>query len=183
VLDANSIGTAALRARLLPAPHNKESLRLLKDYVQIRLDVSQHAPSPAEISAALTRLDAIQEALWQQAKAVAATDNRMVPTGLFIQSLNEMIDNQEKRVTALRQRVPNVVFLTLYGTAAIAGAFAGYASGLGQRSSRLPVYVMIALVCGVILMIQNLDRPLVGFIAASQQPMIDTAATINAYVD
>jgi hypothetical protein len=42
---------------------------------------------------------------------------------------------------------------------------------------------MIALVCGVILMIQNLDRPLVGFIAASQQPMIDTAATINAYVD
>jgi hypothetical protein len=183
VLDANSIGTAALRARLLPAPHNKESLRLLKDYVQIRLDVSQHAPSPAEISAALTRSNAVQEALWQQAKAVAATDNRMVPTGLFIQSLNEMIDNQEKRVTAIRQRVPNVVFLTLYGTAAIAGAFAGYASGLGQRSSRLPVYVMIALVCGVIIMIQNLDRPLVGFIAASQQPMIDTAATINAYSD
>jgi hypothetical protein len=54
---------------------------------------------------------------------------------------------------------------------------------LGQRSSRLPVYVMIALVCGVILMIQDLDRPLTGFITYSQQPMIDTAATINAYVD
>jgi hypothetical protein len=42
---------------------------------------------------------------------------------------------------------------------------------------------MIALVCGVIIMIQNLDRPLVGFITYSQQPMIDTAASISAYVD
>jgi hypothetical protein len=48
-------------------------------------------------------------------------------------------------------RVPNVVSLTLYGAAALGSAFAGYASGLGQRSSRLPVYVMIALVCGVII--------------------------------
>jgi hypothetical protein len=151
--------------------------------VQVRLDITLHVPSTAELSAAITRSNAIQEALWQQAKAVAATDNRMVPTGLFIQSLNEMIDNQQKRLTAYRSRVPNLVLLTLYGAAAIASAFAGYASGLARRSSRLPVYVMIALVCGVIIMIQNLDRPLVGFITYSQQPMIDTAASISAYVD
>jgi hypothetical protein len=181
--EANSIGTAALRARLLPAPHNMESLRLLKDYVQVRLDITQHVPSSAELSAAITRSNAIQEALWQQAKAVAAMDNGMVPTGLFIQSLNEMIDSQEKRVTAYLSRVPNVVLLSLYGVAALVSAFAGYASGLGRRSSRLPVYVMVALVCGVILMIQKLDRPLIGFITYAQQPMVDTAASINAYVD
>jgi CDP-diglyceride synthetase len=139
LIEANSIGTTALRARLLPAPHNTESLRLLKDYVQVWLDITQHVPSPAELSAAITRSNAIQEALWQQAKAAAATDNAMVPTGLFIQSLNEMIDNQQKRLTAYRNRVPNLVLLTLYGVAAIASAFAGYASGLGQRPSRLPV--------------------------------------------
>jgi CDP-diglyceride synthetase len=139
LIEANSIGTTALRARLLPAPHNTESLRLLKDYVQVWLDITQHVPSPAELSAAITRSNAIQEALWQQAKAAAATDNAMVPTGLFIQSLNEMIDNQQKRLTAYRNRVPNLVLLTLYGVAAIASAFAGYASGLGQRPSWLPV--------------------------------------------
>jgi uncharacterized membrane protein len=176
VIEANSIGTAALRARLLPAPHNTESLRLLKDYVRVRLDITQRVPSPAELSAAITQSNAIQEALWQQAKAVTTTNNGMVPTGLFIQALNEMIDNQQKRLTAYRNRVPNLVLLTLYGAAAIAGAFAGYVSGLGRRSSRLPVYVMIALVCGVIIMIQDLDRP--GFITYSQQPMIDTAASI-----
>jgi hypothetical protein len=181
--EANSIGTAALRARLLPAPHNAESLKLLKDYVRIRLDITRRVPSPAELSSAIDRSNAIQEALWQQAKAVAATDNGMVPTGLFIQSLNELMDNQQKRLTAVRNRVPNLVLLGLYAAAAVAGAFAGYASGLGKRPSRFPVYVMIFLVCAVILMIQDLDRPLSGFITYSQQPMIDTAASIEAYAD
>src|SRR5262245_351250 len=36
--EANAIGTAALRARLLPAPHSTESLKLLREYVQIRVD-------------------------------------------------------------------------------------------------------------------------------------------------
>jgi len=107
VLDeANAIGTTALRARLLPAPHNAECVKLLKDYVRLRLDLTQRVLSLGELNAAITRSNAIQEALWQQAKAVAATDTEMVPTGLFIQSLNEMIDNQAKHLNAIRDRVP-----------------------------------------------------------------------------
>src|SRR5262245_3136232 len=47
--EANAIGTAALRARLLPAPHNAEVIRLLKDYVQIRLDITRYVPSAADL--------------------------------------------------------------------------------------------------------------------------------------
>jgi len=46
---------------------------------------------------------------------MAAKNNDVVPTGLFIQSLNELIDDQEKRLTAVRNRVPNIVLLALYG--------------------------------------------------------------------
>ena len=35
--EANAIGTTALRARLLPAPHREESLKLLREYAQIRI--------------------------------------------------------------------------------------------------------------------------------------------------
>jgi hypothetical protein len=35
----------------------------------------------------------------------------MVLTGLFIQSLNEMIDDQEKRLTAFASGVPNMVLI------------------------------------------------------------------------
>ena len=181
LLEANAIGTAALRARLLPAPHNAEMLKLLRDYIQIRLDVTQHVPSPAELAAAVERSNAIQETLWQKAKVLAAKENAMVPTGLFIQSLNETFDAQEHRLTVLRYRVPDEVLLALYGVAAIASAFAGYASGLKAKRWRIPVYVMSVLVAAVILLIQDLESPATGFITIDQKPMISTAAGMAAY--
>ena len=105
----------------------------------------------------------------------------MVPTGVFIQSLNEMIDDREKHITANRNRVPNIVLLTLYGIAIVASGFTGYAAGLEARRSRLPVYMMALLVAAVILLIQDLDRPSSGFITVSQQPMLDTALSLAGF--
>jgi hypothetical protein len=181
--EANAIGTTALRARLLPEPHRAETLKLLREYVKVRLDVTQRPGSPAELAAAIQRSEALQELLWQQARAMAGKDNAMVPTGLFIQTLNEMIDNHAKRLAALRNRVPNIVLLALIGLSAITCGFAGYASGLEARRTRLPVYVTGLLVSFVILLIFDLDRPSTGFIDVSQQPMIDTAAALAGYTD
>jgi TctA family transporter len=105
----------------------------------------------------------------------------MVPTGLFIQTLNEMIDNQEKRLTAVRNRVPNIAVLALFALAAIGSGFAGYANGLEKRDSRIPNFITVFVLSGVILLILNLDRPNTGFFEVSQQPMIDTAARIAAF--
>jgi hypothetical protein len=179
--EANAIGTTALRARLLPEPHCKEVLGLLRDYANIRLDITQRLGTRDDLAAAIEKSNALQEKLWQQAMAMAATDNAMVPTGLFIQTLNETIDDHAKRLAALRNRVPNIVLLALFGIAIAASAFAGYASGLDARRSRPPVYVMGLLIFAVIMLILDLDRPGAGFIEVSQQPMIDTAASIAAF--
>ena len=181
--EANAIGTTALRARLLPAPHSQECLKLLREYVQVRLDVTQRIPSPLEFKAALARSNAIQEALWLQVKEVAAKNNGMVPTGLFIQSLNEMIDDHEKRLTAFMSRVPSIVLIVLYGVAIIASAFAGYAAGVEEQRSRAPIYAAMALFTAVILLIQDLERPTAGFITVSQQPMQDVAASIGTFTE
>src|SRR4051812_12705320 len=87
--EANAIGTTALRARLLPDPHRAETLRLLQEYVEIRLDIVRRNTSLAESRNIINRSNALQEALWQQAKAVASKDRGLIPTGLFIASLNE----------------------------------------------------------------------------------------------
>jgi hypothetical protein len=181
--EANAIGTTALRARMLPAPHNSEILRLLREYVQLRLDVTLDSSPRSALTAAIVRSSAIQELLWQQARAVAIKDNAMVPTGLFVQSLNDMIDEQEKRLTALRNSVPTIVVLALYGIAIVTSGIAGYAEGRELRPSRLPVYLLYATVAAVILLIQDLDRPGGGFITINQQPMIDTATSLANYRD
>ena len=105
----------------------------------------------------------------------------MVPTGLFIQSLNEMIDDHEKRLIALTSGVPNIALVVLYVIAMVAGAFSGYAAGVEAQRSRGPMYVAMALFIAVILLIQDLDRPSGGFITASQQPIQDVAASLTAY--
>jgi hypothetical protein len=179
--EANSIGTTALRARLLPEPQRKEMLNTLKEYVKVRLDVIRRPATNAQLTTAIEKSNALQELLWQQAMAMAATNKGMVPTGLFIQTLNEMIDNQEKRLAALRNRVPNIVILMLLGIGITASAFSGYAAGLETRRSRLPVYITGLVVWAVILLIVDLDRPGAGFIEVSQQPLLDTAATIAAF--
>jgi hypothetical protein len=183
VAEATAIGTTALRARLLPAPHNGESVKLLRDYVQLRLDLTRNPPSPGELSATITRSNAIQEALWQQAKAVAAKDNAMVPTGLFLQSLNEMIDDQDRRLAALGNRLPVIIVMALYGVSIIGIGFAGYGSGIESKRTRVPVYIAGVLVAAMVLLIQDIDRPGAGFIKVSQQPMANAAAAIAGFSD
>lgn len=180
--EANAIGTTALRARLLPAPYNSDVLKLLKQYVQLRLDVTDD-PSQEKLNRAIAQSNVIHEALWQQVKLLTAKDNAMVPTGVFVQSLNEMIDNQGKRLSAAFNQIPNMVLLALYGIAAVASGFSGYASGLETKRTRLPVLIVGTLICVVILLIQDIDRPFSGFIKVSQQPMVDAAVSLSSYSD
>ncbi|MFZ0208207.1 MAG: hypothetical protein WAL59_19230, partial [Roseiarcus sp.] len=44
--EANAIGTTALRARLLPAPHDAQAVKLLRQYIQIRLDGANRSVHP-----------------------------------------------------------------------------------------------------------------------------------------
>jgi len=179
--EANSIETAALRARLLPEPHRTQALQALREYTTIRLEVVNSSEPYSALQAIVDRSTALQETLWQQAMAVAQNDKTQVPTGIFIQSLNDMIDNQGKHLAALRNTVPDIVLLMLFGVAATAGAFAGYASGLDKRRRRLPVYLIGLLVWTIILLILDLDRPIAGFVRVSQQPMIDAARRISTF--
>ena len=180
--EANAIGTTALRARLLPEPQASASLKLLRDYVQVRLEVTQKAASPAEVATAVERSNQIQEALWLEAKAAAAKDNAMVPTGLYLQTLNETIDAHEKRLTAFRNRVPGIVIVALYGIAILAACFTGYSGWSEGQRSRISDYLVYFVVASVLLLIQDLDRPGAGLITVSQQPLIDVSQTLAGYL-
>lgn len=179
--EANAIGTTALRARMLPEPYNKQVITLLREYVEVRLDLTLKAIGGTDLPKAISRSNVLQEELWRQAMMLAATNDNVVPTGLFVQALNDMIDNQGIRLAAVRNHVPGTVVLALFCVAAVAGGFSGYARGLDGRRNLIPTYVVSLLVCGVILLILDLDRPSVGFLEASQQPMIDVAESLAGY--
>jgi hypothetical protein len=109
--ESNAIGTAYLRAGLLPEPNGPEIRRLLREYVDVRLEAIQ--PGAAEQAA--SKSGELHRALWEKATGVAAKDPHSIVSGLFIQSLNEVIDVHSERVMfGLHSRIPEMVWIALY---------------------------------------------------------------------
>lgn len=145
---------------------------LLREYVQLRLDLSAAPSSPASIEQAIRSSNSLQASLWGHAVAVSAADSRAIPPQLFVEALNRMIDLQETRLAA-RDRVPPIVFVLLYGIAVVVIGFSGYVSGAGERQGRIPVAIMAVLIASVIGMIEDIDLSQGGFVTVSQQAMQD----------
>ena len=123
---------------------------------------------------ALRKSEDLHRLLWAEAVAAAGQDPRSVQVGLFVQSLNEVIDLHAKRVLAgLRSRIPSPVWAVLFAVAILAFLAVGYQVGL-TRTSRSPAVWVVALTfAAVIVLIADLDRPGEGVLQVSQQPMID----------
>jgi hypothetical protein len=167
--EANAIGTTYLRAGMLP--DRREEIRaLLRDYVDTRLE----AVLSGKIAEGIRRSENLQDQLWAHAVAVGATNPTSIVVGLFVQSLNEVIDLHAKRVTAgLRNRIPAAIWVALFAVAVLSLGAMGYHAGLAGTSRSLAVLAVAFTFSAVIGLIADLDRPQEGVLKVSQQALMD----------
>src|SRR5215475_15981114 len=100
--EANAIGTTYLRAGTLPE-RGLEVRDLLRDYVAARLEAFQ----PGKLAEGIRRSEDIQQKVWTEAETVGNKNPNSIVVGLFVQSLNQMIDLHAARMQAgLRSRIP-----------------------------------------------------------------------------
>ena len=173
--EANSIGTTYLRAGYLPEPASSQIRELLRQYVPLRITVTDSADIEADIAAST----AIHTKLWAIAEEVARTTDKGDLVGLFIESLNETIDLHETRITARNARVPETVVLLLIGGSVLSLAMVGFSAGLTRRRSLLSAAVLVIALGAVITIVVDLDRPREGLIQVSQQPLLDLQQQIG----
>jgi hypothetical protein len=176
VLDeANAIGTTYLRAATLPEPIASETRELLRDYIDARLAGVQST----NLAQAIAKSEELHARLWSLAVAAAAKDRSAV-TGLFIQSVNQVIDLHAKRVMAgLRSRVPGVIWIAIYLLAILAMGAMGYQMGLSSAKRSLVVLAFVLAFSAVLILIVDLDRPGQGLLQVSQQSMIDLQNSLS----
>jgi hypothetical protein len=178
--EANAIGTTYLRAMMLPAPHASAVRKQLREYVDTRLEA---ALTPGESSPALARSEQLHTQLWREAVAVASAQSDSVINGLFIASLNDVIDLHSKRLAGWRNRIPGTIWFYLFVTAALGMASMGYHAGLsGSRRTMAVIFLTVAF-SGALTLIADLDRPREGFLIVSQQAMQDLKASMQQDVD
>ncbi len=169
VNEANAIGTTFLRAELLPEPQRGTVRRLLRDYTDLRL-----VRTAASIDQIVQGSETIHGQLWREAVIAAAQNPQQIPTGLFIQALNDVIDMHATRLMAtLHSRMPPPVWLVLFAAGLLSFFSMGYQAGL-SHPTRSPAAVILAFTFGaVIWLVSDLDRPGEGFLHVNQQPMLD----------
>ena len=170
VLDeANAIGTTYLRAGILPE-RGEEIRALLRNYVDTRLK----AIRSGNIAQGIRQSEDIQYKVWTEAEAVGKQNPDSIVVGLFVQSLNEVIDLHAKRLmVALRSRIPPPIWLALYLVAILSMAAMGYSQGLTSTRRSPATLALIVAFSVVMLLIVDLDRPGDGVLRVSQQSMTD----------
>jgi Membrane-bound lysozyme-inhibitor of c-type lysozyme len=187
--EANEIATSYVWASLLPSPEGREIGERLRQCVALRLDAGWHSRTAA---AELTQgLEDLHREIWLLAAVLSRRNANLVPLNQFVLSLKELVGLHERLLSAFESQVPGAV-LVLLGTAAVGSSFlVGYGSGLHGGRNGLATAVYAMLVCLVLLVIVDLDRPRHGLIQVSERslerlqrqlgPMADLGSPVDRF--
>ena len=104
-----------------------------------------------------------------------ANHNPTPITALFLQSVNEVIDMHEKRVTvSVSHRMEAIFWITLYGLTVFAMFAAGYDAALKGGRHAIKSVLMVAVAFSIVLtLVVTLDRPRQDLSPVTQAALID----------
>lgn len=171
VADANAIGTTYLRAQTLREPMRSESLADLKAYTDTAIALTDTIPGSNEQADAIAAGQELQRSLWAAAGAALERDPEASAPRLYVESLNEMIDQQTVRVAGLSNRVPGAVkVVELLGAAFALGLLGAFVSVMGRGVA--PVFIAATLVSALLYVTTDLDRPTRGLIQVPDSSLV-----------
>lgn len=175
VEEANAISTTFLRAGMLP-DRGDEIQDLLRTYLGVRLEIV----GTGAVEEGVIRSEAVQQQLWAAAVDVARAAPDSIVVGLFVQSLNQLIDVHATRIAfAARSRIPGTIWVSLLAVAGFSLGVMGYHVGLSGSRRSLATLALAITFSTVLLLIADLDRPQEGALRVSQQAMIDLQRTMG----
>lgn len=167
--EANALGTTYLRAAML-TERGEEMRALLRRYVDARLEGIQ----PGKLAQGIRQSEDLQDRMWKLTVPIAQENPDSIVVGLFVQSLNDVIDLHAKRLTTgVRNRIPLAIWAALYGIAIFSFAAMGYHSGLSGTNRSLVILAVAFTFSVVIGLIADLDRPQEGILKVGQEALLD----------
>jgi len=173
--EANAIGTTYLRAGYLAEPYRIEARDLLREYTDLRLA----GLDPTQLAAVVARSEEIHNELWAGAEKIAM-ESPTPTTGLYLSSLNEVIDRHAERVAVgVDIRIAPSVLLGLYVVAVFTTFLVGMQSGDGEKRNYVAHIVLVLILAVVFLLIVDLDRTQEGLLQVNQQAMFDLQRQLN----
>jgi NADH:ubiquinone oxidoreductase subunit 6 (subunit J) len=178
--EARIARNAFMQADLLAEPHRTQAKHLLKDYIGIRLELSQ-APDHQAVEMlgdAMLQSERIHRELW----LLALSNGMQAPestaggaqTDALMASVIALTDVHYTRLHAgLMNRIPLTIWITLYLMAILSMIIMGFQAGLTDRRSPVATLTLAVAFTAVIILINDLDRPIMSFFDVNNQLLLD----------
>lgn len=174
VEEAVSLEATYLRASTLPQPYRDRSKQLLREYVDARLALDEAGMSQFN-DEAMSRSKHIQEELWLDAATVAQNDRSAI-TAVYLNSLNETIDLDAKRVAAFEYHIAPPIWMLII----LVSLIVGFTRGATMTSRFWLSLILIPITIAVVVaLIADLDTPTRGLIRLDQRPLQRLKAKIG----
>lgn len=178
--EANAIGTALLRADLLPAPLRDEARSVIGRYLDARVQESAlRLPDTESRRQANAAAAQAQAALWNVGVRAAQDGSASMASFLFVQAVNELIDSFGRRNAALERHVPELVTTLLFALLLLAGATLGYTAGVAAHRPSMLTYVLVCVMAVLVFVVLDLDRPRRGIIQVSHGALVELQSTLQ----
>lgn len=176
VKEANALGTAYLRAEVLPQPMRGELKEALRNYTASRLQLLDGRDWNS-VSGLLENVGPQHQRLWEIALRGTADNTQLMR--VVLPPLNEVIDLHTTHLATARRHIPIAITVALLASAVISLAIAAF--GNGQNGRRFPVlnFVYGFTLATALWMTLDLDHPRRGTIQISVQPMADALASMK----
>jgi hypothetical protein len=176
VKEANSLGTAYLRADTVAEPQRSELKAALKEYTADRVALLSREGRD-QIEPLLAKVPGLHDRMWKS--AIKATQDNAPLMAVVLPPVNDVIDLHSVHLAMARRHLPVPIMALLLGTAALGVSMIGFGNGrVGRRFSALDS-VYGAVLAVALWMVIDLDYPGIGLIRVSNLPLAETLAAMH----
>jgi hypothetical protein len=180
VEEARLARNAYYQAEFLPAPYGTQARLILHKYIsdRVRADQLVRDDKVDEILELIQTSEQMQGDLWRiaainESKPEMAT-NSVPGRDPFTELVGALIDIHAQRLqAALMNRIPNVIWVTLYLCAMLSMLVMGYQAGLVGRRSPIATVSLALAFSGIMMLITDLDRPMMSLFHMDNHIMVE----------
>ena len=169
IYEANCIGTAILRADIYPDSLKNEFKKDFKSYLNSRRDYYLLDNDEQKFTASLKQSAMVSDKLWNRAAFYAKDKDYFIQSNMMLPALNEMFDSASKSNMVLDSKVPETIVYLMLAFSIIISFFIGYNSGLEKKINTKFITGFCFLICIVIFITLDLDRPRRGLITIDSE--------------
>jgi hypothetical protein len=162
--EANCIGTAFLRSDIYADSLKNEFKKDFQAYIKCRKQYYLLDNDEAKLLASLKQSGAISERLWGRATFYAKDKEYFIQSNMMLPALNAMFDSATKSNMVLSSNVPETIVYLLLAFSIVISFFIGYNSGLEKKINKKFIVGFCSLICIVVFITLDLDRPRRGLI-------------------